>query len=374
MHSKDADKILVIDDDPDTRASLRNILELDGYQVETVATAGQALDRLRSSEFLAILLDRRLPDYSSEALLPLIKQLIPSAEVVIFTRHADLEAAVTAIRLGATDFLLKPVEADLLRATLRRIGRLKNAERLAKQAERLAALGQMAAVLGHEGRNALQRMQANLAMLTHRVPDRPEALDLIARARKAGNQLTRLCEDLLCFAGTITLARETVDLRGIWQIAWSDLDAVREGRSAELVEEAPGAELHYDGDRFRLGQVFRNLFENALAACADPVRVEVRCSEVAHAGQSAFRLAVRDNGPGLTPEQRRKVFEPFYTTKPRGTGLGLAISKRIVEAHGGEMTVGDCKGGAEFVLVLPGIMLEKSLAHGTERQLKEDAA
>ena len=63
---------------------------------------------------------------------------------------------------------------------------------------------------------------------------------------------------------------------------------------------------------------------------------------------------VRDNGPGLSPEQRDKIFESFYTTKTRGTGLGMAIVKRIVEAHGGQVGLGDAEGrGAEIVLTLP---------------------
>jgi signal transduction histidine kinase len=63
---------------------------------------------------------------------------------------------------------------------------------------------------------------------------------------------------------------------------------------------------------------------------------------------------VRDNGPGLNPEQRRRIFDPFFTTKTKGTGLGMAIAKRIVEAHGGQITVGSGSGnGAEILIILP---------------------
>ncbi len=61
-----------------------------------------------------------------------------------------------------------------------------------------------------------------------------------------------------------------------------------------------------------------------------------------------------DDGPGIAPEQRMKVFDPFFTTKSKGTGLGLAIAKRVVEAHGGQITVGDAPGaGAAFIITLP---------------------
>jgi signal transduction histidine kinase len=65
-------------------------------------------------------------------------------------------------------------------------------------------------------------------------------------------------------------------------------------------------------------------------------------------------IRIRDNGPGLEPRARREVFEPFFTTKSKGTGLGMAIAKRILDAHGGVIAVGDVGApGAEFVLTLP---------------------
>jgi signal transduction histidine kinase len=102
-----------------------------------------------------------------------------------------------------------------------------------------------------------------------------------------------------------------------------------------------------------LGQVFRNILENALAACHDPVEVTVTASAMTLEGQPAVRIAVRDNGPGLSPEQRRRIFEPFFTTRTKGTGSGMAIAKRIVEAHGGQIAVGPCQGrGAEIIITL----------------------
>ena len=110
--------------------------------------------------------------------------------------------------------------------------------------------------------------------------------------------------------------------------------------------------LECDADPFRLGQVFTNLFANALEACPDPVRVTVACREAELHGRPALRVSVRDNGPGFPAELRPRAFEPFQTTKPTGTGLGLAITRRLVEAHGGEVALGDGP-GAEVVLILP---------------------
>ena len=85
-------------------------------------------------------------------------------------------------------------------------------------------------------------------------------------------------------------------------------------------------------------QLFRNMFENALAACGDPVEIGVACREGELEGHPAVEIRVCDNGPGLDVEARASVFEPFFTTKTKGTGLGMAIAKRVVEAHGGRIT------------------------------------
>ena len=109
--------------------------------------------------------------------------------------------------------------------------------------------------------------------------------------------------------------------------------------------------LRCEADPFRLGQVFFNLFNNALEACPDPVQIQVSCQAADLGGRPGLRIVMRDNGPGFTPEQRQRAFEPFFTTKPKGegSGLGLAIVKRLVEAHGGAMAVGDAAGGGASI-------------------------
>jgi PAS domain S-box-containing protein len=230
----------------------------------------------------------------------------------------------------------------------------KEAEKRALQAERLAAIGQMATGLAHESGNALQRSQSCLRMLTLLLKDQPEALDLVNRIQKAQDHLQYLFEDVRGYAAPLNLELRTCDLSEIWREAWSQLDFSHQGRNVAFHEETGGLDLHVHADCFRLLQVFRNLFDNALTACRDPVVLSVHCSSALLAGHPAIRITVRDNGPGIAAEERSKIFEPFYTTKTKGTGLGLAIVRRIVEAHGGEIAVGEgTNSGAEILITLP---------------------
>ncbi|MBI3410332.1 MAG: PAS domain S-box protein [Planctomycetes bacterium] len=474
-------RVLVIEDDPDTRANLRDILELDGYVVEAASTVAEALDRDNWSEISTIILDYRLPDGSAETLLPRLRELAPKAAVIVSTGVAGLSGAILAVRQGAADYIVKPLDADALRASLARIadrqnlarakerteaafrslveaapcmivimrpdrtilyfspfaeeltgyeanevigknylsifvpepetvelmdgkfGRILagtttrgfecpvrckngsrrwmvwNAERLtnyeegpsilavgqdittlkqaqeqALQAERLAAIGQMVTGLAHESGNALARSQACLEMLSLEVEDRPEAQDLISRIQLAQDHLRQLYEEVRTYAAPLKLELEEWSLSGIWRQAWQNLALLRQGKSATLFEEINGQDVSCFVDQFRLEQVFRNILENSLAASGDAAQIRVSCSSTEIEGQPAIRIAIRDNGPGLTPEQRQRIFDPFFTTKTKGTGLGMAIAKRIVEAHCGQIDVGSgANPGAEIVVTLP---------------------
>jgi hypothetical protein len=476
----DSLRVLVIDDDADTRSNLQDILEMDQCRVELAGSFAEALQGRDWKKLAAILMDRRLPDGMAEDFLPVVRERAPQASIIMITGFADLNGAITALRHGANDYILKPINADALRATVarlierRRLTRAKeqseaafrtlvhaapclilivrpdysvcyfskfaeemtghaeaevlghncvirlvpeehraaaletldrvfageivrgiesrvlcangsarwtlwNAIRLPEydgspaalvvgqditgmkqaqertlQAERLAAIGQMVTGLAHESGNALARSQACLEMLCLEIADRPEALNLVDRIQKAQNHLQRLYEEVRNYAAPLLLDRKLSPLDRIWQQAWSSLTVRREGRQADLFEEVKGANLNCRIDAFRLEQVFRNILENALAACRDPVEIVISCWDTTHHDQPAIEIQVQDNGPGLSAEQAQRMFEPFFTTKTKGTGLGMAISQRIVEAHGGMIAAGgEPNSGAVIRIVLP---------------------
>jgi len=350
-------RILVIEDDEDTRANLRDLLELDDYRVEAAASFAEGLQYITSAkengyEFDVFIVDRKLPDGTVEDWLPRLKQVASQAAFIIITAFVDIEGVIAALHGGADDYLLKPFNPELLRKTLDRIIALKRAEQKAQQAQRLAAIGEMMTGLAHESRNALQRSLACLEMLEMEVGDRPEALDLVRRVRRAQEQLHHLLEEVRNYAAPLHLERTSSSLRDAWQEAWEQTSPHRQGRDAAISEHVQG-NVRCQIDRFRIVQVFRNIFENSLAACPDPVRIELDCSAASVGAQRSVQILVRDNGPGLTTEQRRRIFEPFFTTKTKGTGLGMAIAQRIVEIHGGVISVEENSPGATILIALP---------------------
>jgi signal transduction histidine kinase len=361
-------RILVVEDDPDTRANLRDILEMDGHEVDEADSIAKALDRSNWADYGAILLDRRLGDGQAEQLLPKLRLLAPRAATIIATGYADLDGTINALREGAWDYILKPINPGALLASLARIDRMQQAEARALQSERLAAVGEMTAVLIHESRNAFQQCTTSMELLQRRLRDQPEAIVLIDRMRRAQDRIFRLFQDVRAYSSPIVLKRDSVPIGDVLQSAWDELAGSSSSRAVRFRSDGPDAWLpqgaeteesprQFDGlcvsiDRDRLQQVFRNLFENALAACGDPVELAIHITKTSLGDQSEVEVLLRDNGPGLSVEQQKRLFDPFFTTKPKGTGLGLAIVRRIVESHGGHIEASS-PGGAEFRVTLP---------------------
>jgi two-component system, LuxR family, sensor kinase FixL len=239
-------------------------------------------------------------------------------------------------------------------ATLRDISERKLAEEQALQAERLTAIGTAMTGLAHESRNALQRSQASLDMLSAIVGNsEPDATKLIQRIQLAQDDLHRLYEDVREYARPIRVEKIPKRVDELLRQAWDELIVKRDNREARLVENAETDDLICPVEPFLIRQALRNILDNSLAASEDPVTITVTWKDFELDSRTALQVSLRDNGPGLTPDAREKLFNEFFTTKTHGTGLGLAIVKRFIDAHSGTLVVGDFEDGLELVITLP---------------------
>ncbi len=352
--------VLVVEDDSDAQANLKDILELDDYDVQCLCLAADVYEQDNLAEFLTILLDLNLPDGHADGLLPYLREEAPDVPVILMTGFGDWEGTMLGLRHGAAEFLKKPIEPDVLRSHVNRIREqqrireeLQETQRKLVRFERLAAIGQTITTLSHEARNELNGLKMGLSLLPQVLDDRKTAIEIIGYMMQSEGRLQHLLDDVRGFAGPIQLEPAVCDLRSVWRSAWTSLESVWCNRDASFEEEVGQVDLTLSVDAFRLEQVFRNLFENSLAACGDPAVIRLSCSP-AFGKNPSLSIRVADNGPGLSGEQKEKVFDAFYTTKASGTGLGMSIVKRIIEAHGGTICVSeDTLQGAEFRITLP---------------------
>ena len=355
--------ILIVEDDDDARRNMEDILSLDAYRIRSVSHCLPAFDALESEHFDTAIVDWRLPDGDGCDLIPVITRELPNTPVVVVTGMRDFDAAVKALRNGAYDLLLKPINPDALRSVLRRLVERKrhlleieSAQAKLVASERLAAIGQMVAGLAHESRNAFQRSHACLAELTLDLQDMPDSLRLVHKVQTALDDINSLLEQLREYSAPINLDRRDCQIESLIQHTWQQiLEAEQPHPAPELiVNRTDPVPESLNLDQNRTMQVLRNLLENATFACQTPGRITVDLSTTRHRHRDGIRIAISDNGHGVPPENREEIFAPFFTTKTRGTGLGLAISRRIIEAHGGRIHVTNAEsGGAKFIVDLP---------------------
>ena len=226
---------------------------------------------------------------------------------------------------------------------------LREMEEAVRRSDRLAVVGGLAAGLAHEIRNPLASMCGSIEILggSPRLDDQERRLMHVVLSE--AERLEALVRDFLSFARPASTAMTPLDGT---QAVSETVELFRPQAAARGLE----LELHAEGplpvraDPRQLRQVLWNLLGNAADATAHGGRIGVH---FARHNRHAL-LEVSDSGEGIGADDLKRIFDPFFTTKERGTGLGLAIVHRIVEAHGGELSVRSEPGrGSTFRVALP---------------------
>jgi two-component system NtrC family sensor kinase len=219
-----------------------------------------------------------------------------------------------------------------------------------RRAEQLATVGELAAGVAHELKTPLLGIAGGVQLLgRHLDPADAEGRHLIDELLQRVGRMESAVQELLSYARPSPARRSRLDLNAIVERALALVEP-RAERSAVTIRRALS-----DGlppvlvDPEQIGQVVVNLALNGVEAMQSGGMLVVATRRV----DGGVELSVGDSGPGVTVEEREKIFRPFYTTKHAGTGLGLAIVRQIVDRHGGRVALADRAGGAEFVVSLP---------------------
>ena len=226
----------------------------------------------------------------------------------------------------------------------------KRAETKLLEQQTLARLGEMAAVVAHEVKNPLAGISGALQVILSRLPSDGADRAVIGDILKRIGSLNDMVQDLLLFSRPQAPA---VSPTAIGALLSETAAVVRRDPALADVRvhiNDEGPTLRIDREQMRI--VFQNLLLNAAQAIDGHGTIEVDVET----GPRSCQVSVSDEGPGLSPEVSDEMFEPFFTTKHRGSGLGLPTARRIVEAHGGELTARNRPGpgqGAVLVVSLP---------------------
>jgi two-component system, NtrC family, sensor histidine kinase HydH len=258
--------------------------------------------------------------------------------------------AFVALLLIAISLISRRAE-NILRA---RAAERKKLEEHLHQTERLVALGEMVAGVSHEIRNPLGIIRSTAELLHGRVEtDRQRRLSSIIV--EESSRLNDIVTEFLDFARPKDPRMAPCRLEEILDRNLHAIEAQCQLHSVnvERVYQTGDYSMEADGDL--LYRAFLNLFANALQAMPEGGTLRVRTVQLnGENGLSRIELRIRDNGQGIPEEVRKKIFNPFFTTRETGTGLGLAIVQSIIDSHNGEIEVRSWEGkGTTMIIRLP---------------------
>ena len=232
---------------------------------------------------------------------------------------------------------------------------LRRMEAVVTRSERLAAVGRLAAGIAHEIRNPLAAISGSIELLAQgqSADTGRENKELMGIVLTEVSRLNTLITDLLDFARPRSPETQPLDLSASLgeMLRVFEHDKHLDGARVELVAGEP---VWISADAGQLRQVMWNLLRNAAQASPPGAAITVEVDVDPSGGDKRARVKVRDRGPGIPPEHRAHIFEPFFSTKKGGTGLGLATVHRIVEEHHGQIEIEQPQdGGTAFTVRLP---------------------
>jgi signal transduction histidine kinase len=368
-------RALLVEDDPDdaqllieelTRSELRPV-------TQRVTTESDLRCALQHGEWDIILSDFSLPQLDAYRTLDIVRELQIDTPVIVVSGSLGEERAVSLLRSGASDFVLKDRLARLAPAIereRREAQRRREQRKLREQlmiSDRMASIGMISAGVAHEINNPLSVLLGTLDLLDHslkRFSTRPETLDrehlarmqtFVIDASEAAERIRQIADDIRSFSRS-ELAEKLapVSLRNTVasSLRMASTQVRHRARIIQQLQDTPDV-MASEG---RLGQVLLNLIVNAAQAIPegefDRHHILIKTRVLA---DTRVEVAISDTGMGIAKERLDRIFDPFYTTKPagQGTGLGLAICRRIVEDLGGEIEVESVQGqGTTFRVIL----------------------
>ncbi|HEY5039797.1 MAG TPA: ATP-binding protein, partial [bacterium] len=249
-----------------------------------------------------------------------------------------------------------------------------------KTTEKMATIGELAAGIAHEIRNPLGAMKGFAEILQRKLVNQPDAKEMVVDIASEIEILNKIVTNFLIFAKPTSMDAQEVELNAAIYGVLPLIEKEAEQKKVEVVLEKKGKiSLFLDVDQFR--RAVLNLALNAIQASATKGKITIgtagfsRPELVRFLGEKGFSeitptetegywagVWVLDQGPGISPENLKKIFTPFFTTKTEGFGLGLSITKKILEALGGNVSaVNRLEGGAMFLIILPAIEKKKEV-------------
>jgi two-component system sensor histidine kinase/response regulator len=367
-------RVLLVDDDQALLDALPNLigLRIPGTIVDVCDSAPQAAQQVRSNDYDAIITDIKMPVMDGLTLLSEVRSVRPDTPVLLLTGHGEHDLTIQALRRGAFDFLVKPIDREYFTAALSRALDMRALRRQVKaqqtelemrarmleetverRTEELVraneAKDEFLGLISHEMRTPLTILSGGLQVLRSRTDTLPrEDRDgLMQDLVHESERLTRMVEDLLVLARSesyVIRNPEPISVVPMLRKLATRMEPVTD--RVIHIEAAEGLPL-VAGDLTFLERIIENLISNAVKYSQPPASVEIGAA-AREDGQVA--ITVSDHGIGVADSEINRIFDSFYRSNESsaavaGHGVGLAVCKRLVEALSGTIAANHREGG-----------------------------
>lgn len=374
-------KVLLVDDEPSIRLTMGEFLKRAGYSV-LIASDYDGGAAHNAEDLDVAVIDINLPGKSGIQLLQKLCSAEVYVPVIMITGEPNLSVIPEIVRSGAYDFISKPIVKDVL---LNAVGRAAEKKRLTDEKrrleqeikryaeelemrveertaelmethkrlvtqERIAALGRAAAQVAHEVKNPLAGLLLYSMHLKSKAGNFSEGeAYLVDKIVETINHLISRVEQILGFARPVNLTLHSGNLN---QIINDILELLRPQLTANKVEVrlSMGQAVYAMMDESSMRGALMNLILNAIEAMRQGGNLSITIDQT----DETVRIEIADTGSGIAEEEAKKIFEPFYTTKEQGLGLGMPYAKKIIDQHGGTISLRSQPGeGTTISIALP---------------------
>jgi two-component system, sensor histidine kinase and response regulator len=365
--------ILVVDDSLTSRTHIRKLLQRFRFTIIEAADSYKALESLKKHpEISMVITDYNMPGMDGFELVSRIRKTYPMEKLAIIGISSERESILSAkfLKKGANDFLVKPFfQEEFYNRIILNIETIEHFAEIRAQSETLSELNKQKnkflGIAAHDLRNPLASIRgfSEIMLGESTGPLTEEQNEFLTHINNLSNQMLQLVNDLLDVAaiesGKLDLNVKCASLLRILEDRIRINRVLADKKGITLAADlSPLAEFSFDPNR--LIQVIDNLVSNAVKFSNPGTTVTITLSEKLSKKGSLAMVSVRDQGPGISAEDREKLFGEFQKLSARptagegSTGLGLNIAKKIIEAHKGSIWVESVPGqGATFFFTLP---------------------
>ena len=373
---RDEVTILLVEDEEIIRLMFQQTFESWGFKVDVAENGKDALEMCHQKKYQIVVTDLNMPVMDGMELLKRLKSKWPNIEVIVITGYATIESAIEAMKLGAYDFILKPVNFDHVQFTMNKCYSKIRAEaenqELRQANMQLLELNEMKDkflyITNHEIRTPLTIIKGYIDVLKNLVQnpneELSETMEILDETTEELNELVDRMHLLEALEhGKIMAKNELVDLKIVLTKVYREVAKLFKQRQIELKVVVDKKPLFIRGDYRQIQLVMRELLQNALKFTPDRgnvmVRLELRNDKVYY--------SVKDSGIGIPFDKQKVIFDRFYeiqevvnhkTSKDEfmggGLGIGLSMVKEIINTMNGDIElISEPRQGSLFKIILP---------------------